>query len=78
VKKIVVVGTGRIGGAFAAAFAERTSHTVAIRPSHPSSATAAALSRQLGVRVAATKSFLRPMLSSSQRRRPCLTTWRLR
>ncbi|HEX3525032.1 MAG TPA: NAD(P)-binding domain-containing protein [Stellaceae bacterium] len=57
-KKIVVVGTGRMGGAFAAAFAERTSHTVAIRGSHPSSATAAALSRQLGVRVAGDKELL--------------------
>jgi predicted dinucleotide-binding enzyme len=38
VNKIVVVGTGRMGGAFATAFAERTSHTVAIRGSHPSSA----------------------------------------
>ena len=57
-KKIVVVGTGRMGGAFATAFAERTSHTVAIRGSHPSSATAAALSRQLGVRVAGDKELL--------------------
>jgi predicted dinucleotide-binding enzyme len=58
VKKIVVVGTGRTGGAFATAFAERTSHTVAIRGSHPSSATAAALSRQLGARVAGEKILL--------------------
>jgi len=47
-----------MGGAFATAFAERTSHTVAIRGSHPSSATAAALSRQLGVRVAGDKELL--------------------
>ena len=47
-----------MGGAFATAFAERTSHTVAIRGSHPGSATAAALSRQLGVRVAGDKELL--------------------
>src|SRR4029077_10257409 len=34
VKKIVVIGTGRIGGAFATAFAKRTSHAVSIRGSH--------------------------------------------
>ena len=56
--KIVVVGTGRMGGAFATAFAESTSHTVAIRGSHPISATAAALSRQLGGRVAGDKELL--------------------
>jgi predicted dinucleotide-binding enzyme len=58
VKNIVVVGTGRMGGAFATAFAERTSHTVAIRGSHASSSSAAGLSRQLGVRVAGDKELL--------------------
>ena len=51
-ENIVVIGTGRMGGAFATAFAERTSHTVSIRGSHAGSSSAAALSRQLGVRVA--------------------------
>ena len=51
-KKIVVIGTGRMGGAFATAFAKRTSHAVSIRGSHAGSSSAAALSRQLGVRVA--------------------------
>src|SRR5689334_13716307 len=58
VKKIVVIGTGRMGGAFATAFAERTSHTVSIRGSHKGSSSAAALSRQLGVRVADDKELL--------------------
>ena len=57
-KKIVVIGTGRMGGAFATAFAERTSHTVSIRGSHAGSSSAAALSRQLGVRVADDKELL--------------------
>ena len=30
-KKIVVIGTGRMGGAFATAFVKRTSHAVSIR-----------------------------------------------
>src|SRR5262249_47353912 len=51
VKKIVVIGTGRMGGAFATAFVKRTSHAVSIRGSHAGSSSAAALSRQLGVRV---------------------------
>ena len=51
-KEIVVIGTGRTGGAFAIAFAGRTSHTVTIRGSHASSSSAAALSDQLGVRLA--------------------------
>jgi predicted dinucleotide-binding enzyme len=58
VKKIVVIGTGRMGGAFATAFAERTSHTVSIRGSHAGSSSAAALSHQLGVRVADDKELL--------------------
>ena len=45
-KKIVVIGTGRMGGAFATAFAKRTSHAVSIRGSHDGSSLAAALSRQ--------------------------------
>src|ERR1700680_2044559 len=45
-------------GAFATAFAERTSHTVSIRGSHAGSSSAAALSRQLGVRVADDKELL--------------------
>ena len=57
-KKIVVIGTGRMGGAFATAFAKRTSHTVSIRGSHAGSSSAAALSRQLGVRVAGDKELL--------------------
>ena len=57
-KKIVVIGTGRMGGAFATAFAKRTSHTVSIRGSHAGSSSAAALSRQLGVRVADDKELL--------------------
>jgi predicted dinucleotide-binding enzyme len=58
VKKIVVIGTGRMGGAFATAFAKRTSHTVSIRGSHAGSSSAAALSHQLGVRVADDKELL--------------------
>ena len=50
-KKIAVIGTGRMGGAFATAFAKRTSHTVSIRGSHADSSSAAALSHPLGVRV---------------------------
>jgi prephenate dehydrogenase len=52
VKKIVVIGTERMGEAFATAFAETTSHTVSIRGSHAGSSSAAALGHQLGVRVA--------------------------
>ena len=48
-KKIVVIGPGRMGGAFATAFVKRTSHEVSIRGSHAGSSSAAALSRQLGV-----------------------------
>jgi len=55
---IVVIGTGRMGGAFATAFAKRTSHTVSIRGSHAGSSSAAALSHQLGVRVADDKELL--------------------
>ena len=54
-KKIVVIGTGRMGGAFATAFAKRTSHDVSIRGSHAGSSSAAALRRLLGVRVADNK-----------------------
>ena len=57
-KKIVVIGTGRMGGAFATAFAKRTSHAVSIRESHTGSSSAAALSRQSGVRVADDKELL--------------------
>ena len=57
-KKIVVIGTGRMGEAFATAFAKRTSHAVSIRGSHAGSSSAAALSRQLGVRVADDKDLL--------------------
>lgn len=57
-KRIVVIGTGRMGGAFATAFAKRTSHAVSIRGSHAGSSSAAALSRQLGVRVADNKELL--------------------
>ena len=57
-KKIVVIGTGRMGGAFATAFAKRTPHAVSIRGSHAGSSSAAALSRQLGVRVADDKELL--------------------
>ena len=45
-KKIVVIGTGRMGGAFATAFAERTSHTVSIRGSHTGSSSAAAMQHE--------------------------------
>jgi glycerol-3-phosphate dehydrogenase len=68
VKKIVVVGTGRMGGAFATAFAERTSHTRSA-DRHAGSSSADALSHQLGVRVDDDP----PMLSSSRRRRRHLT-----
>ena len=54
-KEIVVIGTGRMGGAFATAFAERTSHD---RGSHAGSSSAATLSHQLGVRVADDKELL--------------------
>src|SRR3984957_3115268 len=47
-----------MGGAFATAFAKRTSHTVSIRGSHAGSSSAAALSHQLGVRVADDKELL--------------------
>ena len=57
-KKIVVIGTGRMGGAFATAFVKRTSHEVSIRGSHAGSSSAAALSHQLGVRVADNKELL--------------------
>ena len=57
-EKIVVIGTGRMGGAFATAFAERTSHTVSIRGSHAGSSSTAALTRQLGVRVPDDKELL--------------------
>ena len=57
-KKIVVIGTGRMGGAFATAFAKRTSHKVSIWGSHAGSSSAAALSHQLGVRVADDKELL--------------------
>ena len=57
-KKIVVIGTGRMGGAFATVDVKRTSHAVSIRGSHAGSSSAAALSRQLGVRVADDKELL--------------------
>ena len=57
-KGIVVISTGRIGGGLATAFAKRTSHTVSIRGSHAGSCSAAALSHQLGVRVADDKELL--------------------
>ena len=57
-KKIVVIGTGRMGGAFATAFVKRTSHAVSIRGSHAGSSSAAALSRQLDVRLADDKELL--------------------
>ena len=44
--------------ALATAFAETTSHTVSIRGSHAGSSSAAALSRQLGVRMADDKELL--------------------
>jgi predicted dinucleotide-binding enzyme len=47
-----------MGGAFATAFAKRTSHTVSIRGSHAGSSSAATLSHQLGVRVAGDKELL--------------------
>jgi len=58
VKKIVVIGTGRMGEAFATAFAERTSHTVSIRGSYAGSSSAATLNHQLGVRSADDKELL--------------------
>ena len=57
-EKIVVIGTGRMGGAFATAFVKRTSHAVSIRGSPAGSSSAAALSRQSGVRVADDKELL--------------------
>src|SRR4029077_659461 len=57
-KKIVVIGTGRMGGAFATAFVKRTPHAVSIRGSHAGSSSTAALSRQLSVRVAGDKERL--------------------
>jgi predicted dinucleotide-binding enzyme len=58
VKKVVVIGTGRMGGALATACAKRTSHKVSIRGSHAGSSSAAALSHPLGVRVADDKELL--------------------
>ena len=57
-EKIIVIGTGRMDGAFATAFAKRTSHAVSIRGSHAGSSSAAALSRQLDVRLADDKELL--------------------
>ena len=57
-KKIIVIGTGRMDGAFATSFAKRTSHAVSIRGSHAGSSSAAALSRQLDVRLADDKELL--------------------
>ncbi len=57
-KKIIVIGTGRMDRAFATAFAKRTSHAVSIRGSHAGSSSAAALSRQLDVRLADDKELL--------------------
>ncbi len=47
-----------MGGAFATAFAKRTPHAVLIRGSHLGSSSAAALSRQLGLRVADDRELL--------------------
>ena len=57
-KKSIVIGTGRMDGDFATAFAKRTSHAVSIRGSHAGSSSAAALSRQLDVRLADDKELL--------------------
>ena len=57
-KKIIVIGTGRIDGAFTTAFAKRTSRAVSIRGSHAGSSSAAALSRQLDVRLADDKELI--------------------
>jgi predicted dinucleotide-binding enzyme len=51
VKKIAIIGTGRMGGAFATAFAKRTPHGFDPRIAWGSSS-AAALSHQLGMQVA--------------------------
>src|SRR5260370_10399068 len=58
VKRIAVVGQGSMGGALASAFAKNTLHTVSIRGSRAGSFAAAALSHQLGVRVADDKELL--------------------
>jgi 8-hydroxy-5-deazaflavin:NADPH oxidoreductase len=47
--RLVIIGSGDMGGAIAAAFAERTNHQVLVRGSRPGSHSAAALVRELGV-----------------------------
>ena len=57
-KTLGVIGIGRMRGALATAFAKRTARAVSLRESHTGSSSAAALSRQSGVRVADDKELL--------------------
>ena len=50
--RITILGTGDMGGAIAQALAERTRHAVAVRGSHPGSASASALINRLALREA--------------------------
>jgi predicted dinucleotide-binding enzyme len=56
--KVAIIGMGRMGGAFAIAFATRTAHAVFIRGSHPKSSSAAALARELSVALATDNELL--------------------
>jgi predicted dinucleotide-binding enzyme len=56
--KVAIIRTGRMGSAFAAAFAKRTAPALFIRGSRPDSASAAALSRELGIAQATDKELL--------------------
>ena len=56
--KLAIVGSGRMGSAFATAFATRTSHAVVVRGSHAKSGSAAELVRELGITRADDKALL--------------------
>jgi ketopantoate reductase len=56
--KLAIIGSGRMGSAFATAFATRTSHAVAVRGSHAKSGSAAELVRELGITRADDKALL--------------------
>ena len=56
--KLAIIGSGRMGSAFATAFATRTSHAVAVRGSHAKSGSAADLVQELGITRADDKALL--------------------
>lgn len=47
--KLVIVGTGDMGGALATAFVRRSKHEVSVRGSRPGSLSALRLTRRLGI-----------------------------